>query len=766
MTENSLQNQENETSRVMSDNAKAIIEKFENQIEDRSENDKNELRIDLLMLLLRRLHPEVLSADAKGPFVELYHMNNSTTDKNAGFLISCLTENDLDYIVNEFLSIWSYYCSMVCIEGIATSDDYGELLLCDSLMPYIRRKLVLNYSLVTLDIDLVNSIWKEERGQDTEFDTRLAELEIAVNTVSGLTFNRIVIPRLQTISNSNLNSFVEFVEKYVKNDGTIFILGSPTEINKLDYQQFHKWAVDNKFLHGVIEMDDLPSYNANRQILVLSKQPTDSIFFARIDGPMDGEGPSIEEIARVLSEKNPDYYKEVSLEDFKAHNGNYYTFAKRQFVPSIIANEGETVVRLGDLVDLYESEVEEDISCYFLNRPYYFINDYYGNIEAVEMPQARRVPNDKFFLFRWDEFAYEFSCAYQSVDYDGLLIDGDSSTGVGYPYDNYTHDPIICTYPNSIVFKLKEAPVEPIDPYYLAKLLYSSREVYAQLECYKLPFSDCILEKDDFLSILVAIPTMEEQQRILNMDRQKALAETREEIKKNFESYKQDIRMKKHAMAQRLTVMNNWWKNLLMAREEGNGIVDDDATVGHLHPVPVRNIYSQIGHEINMLFKQLNSFNLGDAMDNKEIFDATAFVQEYVKHHDPMFEYQCALPDEPANIRFPKEAFQIILDNIASNACSHGFKERKAENIIRIWMEIKGDVLIVYVSNNGKPMPVKMTAEKVFTYGDTTEEGVGEHSGLGGYQIKDLMTKFGGEVELLLDAEATFPVTYKLIFFQ
>ncbi len=766
MAENSLQNQKNEVSFVLSEKAKAIIEKFEKQIENRSENDKNELRIDLLMLLVRRLHPEVLSADAKGPFIELYRMNNSTSDKNLGFLMSCLEENELVFLDNDFKSIWSYYRSMLCIEGIAKSNDYEELLLCDSLMPNKKRKFVLNYSLATLDVDSIMSLFKEERGQDTEFDARLAELEIAVNTFSGLTFDRIVVSSLSSISNSNLYSFVEFVEKYVKNDGIIFILGSPTEINKLDYQQFHKWAVDNKFLHGVIEMDDLPSYDANRQILVLSKQPTDSIFFAWIDGPMDGEGPSIEEIARVLSEKNPDYYKEVSLEDFKAHNGNYYTFAKRQFVPSIIANEGETVVRLGDLVDLYESEVEEDISCYFLNRPYYFINDYYGNIEAVEMPQARRVPNDKFFLFRWDEFAYEFSCAYQSVDYDGLLIDGDSSTGVGYPYDNYTHDPIICTYPNSIVFKLKEAPVEPIDPYYLAKLLYSSREVYAQLECYKLPFSDCILEKDDFLSILVAIPTMEEQQRILNMDRQKALAETREEIKKNFESYKQDIRMKKHTMAQRLTVMNNWWKNLLMAREEGNGIVDDDATVGHLHPVPVRNIYTQIGHEINMLFKQLNSFNLGDAIDNKEIFDATAFVQEYVKHHDPMFEYQCALPDKPANIRFPKEAFQIILDNIASNACSHGFKERKAENIIRIRMEKKGDVLIVYVSNNGKPMPVKMTAEKVFTYGDTTEEGVGEHSGLGGYQIKDLMTKFGGEVELLLDAEATFPVTYKLIFFQ
>lgn len=769
-----MQNQKNEVSFVLSEKAKAIIEKFEKQIENRSENDKNELRIDLLMLLLRRLHPEVLSADAKGLFAEIYCLNNKTTDKNTGFLMHCFSENELNNLSNDFNSIWSYYCSMFSIEGIPTIDDYQELLLCESLMPDGKRRLVVTFSFFTLikklkeldiDLEVLKSQIKENQIQFKALETVLAELEIRLNTLSlGLLFDRIVIPRLQTISNSDFNSFVEFIEDFVKDEGSMFFLGSPTEINKLDYQQFHKWAVDNKFLHGVIEMDDLPSYDANRQILVLSKQPTDSIFFAWIDGPMDGEGPSIEEIARVLSEKNPDYYKEVSLEDFKAHNGNYYTFAKRQFVPSIIANEGETVVRLGDLVDLYESEVEEDISCYFLNRPYYFINDYYGNIEAVEMPQARRVPNDKFFLFRWDEFAYEFSCAYQSVDYDGLLIDGDSSTGVGYPYDNYTHDPIICTYPNSIVFKLKEAPVEPIDPYYLAKLLYSSREVYAQLECYKLPFSDCILEKDDFLSILVAIPTMEEQQRILNMDRQKALADSKEEIKKNFESYRHDIRMKKHALAQRLTVMNNWWKTLLMARKDGNGIIDDEAVVGRLHPVAVKNIYTQIGHEMNMLFKQVNSFNMDDTM-KVDVFDAKDFIQQYVNHHDPMFEYQCELPEKAANIRFPKEAFRIILDNISSNACSHGFKGREKEkNIIRILAEIKGQDLIIRIDNNGRPMPVGMTAEKVFTYGDTTEEGSDEHGGLGGYLIKDMMTKFGGEVELELNAEADFPVAYKLVF--
>lgn len=763
MAENSLQNQKNEVSFVLSDNAKAIIKKFEEQIADRSENDKDELRIDLLMLMLRRLHPEVLSADAKGHFVELYRMNKSTIDKNLGFLMSCLAENELVFLDNDFKSIWSYYCSMVCIEGIAKSNDYEELLLCDSLMSNKKRNLVLNYSLATFDMDLVNSILKEERVQDTEFDVRMAELEIAVNTFSGLTFDRIVVSNLASISNSNLDSFVRFVEEFVKVDGTIFVSGSPTEINKLDYQQFHKWAVDNKYLHGVIEMDDLPSYDANRQILVLSKQPTDSIFFAWIDGPMDGEGPNVEEIAKVLSEKNPDHYKVVSLEDFKAHNGNYYTFAKRQFVPSIIANEGETVVTLRDIVDLYESETKEDIPCFFINRGYYLEDDCQWGLEGVVMPRARRVPSQNFFLFKYDEPSESFLCSYQKYPFDDSRLDSHYSTGVDHLVDD-NDDPVVCTYPDAIIFKLKANTKTPVDPYYLTKLLYSN-EVRTQLECFQLPYTDISIENEDFLSIKIALPSLEEQQRIVSLDLQKALADTKEENQKNLESYKQDIRMKKHAMAQRLTVMNNWWKNLLMAREEGNGIVDDDATIGHLHPVPVRNIYTQIDHEINMLFKQLNSFNLGDAMDGEEIFDAAAFVREYIKHHDPMFEYQCELPDSPANIRFPKKAFQIVMDNIASNACFHGFKGREKEkNIIQIRMEIKGYDLIVQVSNNGKPMPVKMTDEKVFTYGDTTEEGIDEHGGLGGYQIKDLMERFGGEVELLLDAEADFPVAYKLVF--
>ena len=616
MAENSLQNQKNEVSFVLSEKAKAIIEKFEKQIEDRSENDKNELRIDLLLSVVKQCCPESFNFNAQELkdrddiieivcFHSLVELNGQSNPEKNIFTQSLFSSLDIKLLSNELCQLFCYYCNIIptriCLKemgGRELWDLFSRLYIMDK-----NRKLTLPDISVFWNVGVFGS-------KENVFDFFKT---IRYDEVLFMGDDKTIHPDGSAISYLDKEMPLEsFLESYLKEDGVAFVVVEDNTINKDDGYDFRKWAVDKEFLHGVIEIPRLKVYGYRNQVLVLKKQQSDSIFFAKVNSFQIGEKLDVDKIVKVMTEKNPDYYRELSVEKFKTNNSNYYTFAKRQFAPSISANEGETIVRLGDLVDLYESEVEEDISCYFLNRPYYFINDYYGNIEAVEMPQARRVPNDKFFLFRWDEFAYEFSCAYQSVDYDGLLIDCDSSTGVGYPYDNYTHDPIICTYPNSIVFKLKEAPVEPIDPYYLAKLLYSSREVYAQLECYKLPFSDCILEKDDFLSILVAIPTMEEQQRILNMDRQKALAETREEIKKNFESYKQDIRMKKHAMAQRLTVMNNWWKNLLMAREEGNGIVDDDATVGHLHPVPVRNIYSQIGHEINMLFKQLNSFNLGD----------------------------------------------------------------------------------------------------------------------------------------------------------
>ena len=106
----------------------------------------------------------------------------------------------------------------------------------------------------------------------------------------------------------------------------------------------------------------------------------------------------------------------------------------------------------------------------------------------------------------------------------------------------------------------------------------------------------------------------------------------------------------------------------------------------------------------------------------------------------------------------------IILDNIVSNACCHGFEGRDdAINIIKIDLSTQGDDCIVSVSNNGEPLTDQISVKDVFTYSRTSKNGKG-HFGIGGYEVRKLMREFGGDAELVSDPDSEYPVTYKLIF--
>ena len=104
---------------------------------------------------------------------------------------------------------------------------------------------------------------------------------------------------------------------------------------------------------------------------------------------------------------------------------------------------------------------------------------------------------------------------------------------------------------------------------------------------------------------------------------------------------------------------------------------------------------------------------------------------------------------------------RIILENIVSNAISHGFDKQNDNNIIRIELiektydaieyELEGktykyeyyDIPVKYylslvVSNNGKPLAQGLTQEKMERWGETTNSS---HTGIGVFQIKELWKK-------------------------
>ena len=299
----------------------------------------------------------------------------------------------------------------------------------------------------------------------------------------------------------------------------------------------------------------------------------------------------------------------------------------------------------------------------------------------------------------------------------------------------------------------------------------------------------------DFCKIEIVVPSLEEQVKICNEDTRKSLSDADRKILETNDEFRRDMHMKKHAMGQTIFNFNNWWKLLQKARLNGNGVINDNDEVGRSKKVKVSDIYDNLQSSIEKLSLQLNKFDVGYGLQ-KEEFALTDFVEDYIsKNKNSFFEFIYNANEHRATedlrevdfddksmtaklsgnlilrkndpieyVKFSQEALTMIFDDIVGNACAHGFKETiKDSNAVKIEIESNGSDYIMTVSNNGSPLKSNLSAEDIFSYGQTTGDPR-EHFGIGGYEIKKLMREFGGDVEIISSPEEEFTVAYKLIF--
>lgn len=305
------------------------------------------------------------------------------------------------------------------------------------------------------------------------------------------------------------------------------------------------------------------------------------------------------------------------------------------------------------------------------------------------------------------------------------------------------------------------------------------------------------ITKQDLLSIVINVPKSKEQQEaLMKEDTRSSLTEADKKIIQSYEDFRKDMHMKKHAIGQTIFNLNNWWKVLLRARKEGNGIVDDNAVIGNNNKVAVKDVYENIRLAIEQLQQQISKFDRGNGLVTENI-SLTKFIEDYIEEHQsPIFRFEYDKSSHYKNIMvdleevyddkgnligvkggreevvtyesatFAPEALKIIFDNIISNACSHGFAGREncpEGNIIKIDLYTEGTDHIITISNNGVPVSQDVTAEYVFTYNRSTQNGK-SHYGIGGYEVKRLMQEFDGDAEFISQPDVDFPVKYKLIF--
>jgi len=299
------------------------------------------------------------------------------------------------------------------------------------------------------------------------------------------------------------------------------------------------------------------------------------------------------------------------------------------------------------------------------------------------------------------------------------------------------------------------------------------------------------MRSSDFYKLKIAVPSLEIQDEILKQDRIDAVEKAGVKVDALNEKFRKDIHMMKHALGQTVFNLSNWMQALNQARKQGNGILDENAQLGGLVKVSTGEVFDNIEKAIKVLSRQVSSFDVGYGMKVSQ-FSLADFIDKYIETHPrPNVKYDFSsahyrtdiflneyadgtdiieIPGNPVMIEgvamdyvvFPEEALEIIVDNIVSNAVSHGFKEPEKEYTIHFEFKPEGTSYILSISNNGEPLPADQNPEDVFVLGNTS--GGGDHAGIGGYQVRSLMEDFAGKAEILSTPQEAFKVTYKLTF--
>lgn len=257
------------------------------------------------------------------------------------------------------------------------------------------------------------------------------------------------------------------------------------------------------------------------------------------------------------------------------------------------------------------------------------------------------------------------------------------------------------------------------------------------------------------------------------------------------DEYLKKIHARKHAIMQNTSTLALAWDSLLQYLENNNGAFDMNDVIGRKHPVKVGELIKSITTNIDTISNQAQHLTEVERYWGEvEEFYIQDFISEYIKEHQStLFSYEFdnsgwvqmgfitenedyEIRDTEANwkVRIPKNALRQVVDNIVSNAVSHGFTEHRKDYCIGFEYYYDRDDIVLEISNNGKPMREDVDSEFVKTYGSSTKLNVQSetdgkvHSGIGGYDIFNILSKYGAEFEVFSTPDKIQTVLYRITF--
>lgn len=254
----------------------------------------------------------------------------------------------------------------------------------------------------------------------------------------------------------------------------------------------------------------------------------------------------------------------------------------------------------------------------------------------------------------------------------------------------------------------------------------------------------------------------EKSRRILNLEKQ--LSELKD---KRSDEYIKSLRQRKHRIQQ---VMNELCPafDLLDKRRLVNGILHNEDVVGKRTGKTVSDYFKMISEAIGKVENMITHIVDEDEWGDDETFKLKAFLKEIANKNlsdrytiKVNYHINDEYGEDAILVSLNRDKFSTVFENIFANAKNWGFVDaNRNDYCVRIDVDKpSSNTVRIRVANNGEPINPSLDRSRIF------EWGIGNHTGYGTWQVKNIVEHYLGTVELNEYPEdiAGFQTEYEIV---
>ena len=571
-----------------------------------------------------------------------------------------------------------------------------------------------------------------------------------------------------TIKSVASHFIIKGIEALTEN-GKLIALIYPTVLYNNEELNMRKLLVENDLLEMVIQLpaNFINDKNIPAVILVvnMNKQHKGHVILVNAQNYIDKSIKSkflFEQLVFDIESKEVcDNIRMVSNEEIIENGFNLNI--SRYFIAKLTISAGYKTVTLDKLLSVYKNvDLDGNVTIgSFVNEGKYL--------------SGKDLKNDAFNykLLNQDIQSIQLEDLFvKKIESDILLMSLDGKLNTTWCYAS-KESPIYFRNNNIEAFLVDENEIVLDYLVYQLSLEYVQKQMLAYSE-----FLNGLrkIRLEDLLKVNILLPSLDEQRGIVEGAKESALMGRAKElnlekiIDKMKQQYLEEIRMRKHSLAQPLFSTKEGLESLLNHMTKTGGINTLDI-INQKHKITLEQHIKNMQVSIAQMASLLNELTEIYSFDQPELVDLGIFIKEYFEaNHSNQFEFRLDIDKDVFNhfglepkTLIAKKNLTDIFDNIVQNAINHGFVDQKREDFL-IWIllsfDFENDCIQLRIRNNGKPLPVGMDNKRYFMRGE--KGGVTGNTGIGGNLIKLIVEHFGGEVTILGNNQAEFPVEINL----